>query len=119
MSALLFALVGLAAGVFGGLFGVGGGIIIVPALIYGFGFNQKLAQGTSLVVFLLPVGLLSVMNYYKEKQVDFAAGLLIAAGLFAGAYVGSKVALSMDDSLLRKIFAVFLVIAAVQLFFKK
>jgi uncharacterized protein len=119
MTALICALIGLGAGVCGGLFGIGGGIVIIPALVYFLGFGQKTAQGTSLVALLAPVGLLSVVNYYKEKQLDMAAGLWIAGGFFIGAYFGSKIALNLDELVLRRSFAVFLVVVGVQLFFRK
>ena len=119
MSALVFALIGVVAGLLGGMFGIGGGIVIVPALIYLMGYGQKMAQGTSLVVFLLPVGILGVMNYYKDKNADLAAGAIIAAGLFVGAYFGSRIAIGMDEGVLRKSFSVLLVVVAAQLFFRK
>lgn len=111
--------IGAAAGVLSGLFGIGGGVLIVPGLIYLLGFGQAKAQGTSLAALVLPVGLLGLVNYYKQGQADVKLGLLVAVGLFGGAYVGSKFALNMDESLLRRSFAVLLVLVALQLFFKK
>lgn len=111
--------IGLIAGILSGLFGIGGGIIIVPALALALGFQQQKAQGTSLVALLLPVGLLGVMTYWKEKQVDVAAGLSIAAGVFVGTLLGSKVAVAIDPVTMRKSFAVFLAVVAVYTFFKK
>ena len=119
MQYALFALIGLAAGVLSGLFGIGGGILIVPALIYLMGFSQHKAQGTSLAVFVLPVGFLAALNYYKKGNVDLTGAAVVAAALFLGGYFGSKLALAIEESTLRKIFAVFIVIAAVNLFFKK
>lgn len=83
------------------------------------GFTQKKAQGTSLVALIAPVGLLGLINYYKQNEVDLTAGAWIAAGFFGGGYLGSKIALNLNEELLRKGFAVFLVLIAVQLFFKK
>jgi uncharacterized membrane protein YfcA len=111
--------IGAAAGVLGGLFGIGGGILIVPAAIYLLGFGQQKAQGTSLVALLAPVGVLGVMNYAKAGQIDWKVGILIALGFVGGAFFGSRFALSLDESLLRKLFAGFLVLIAIQLFFKK
>ncbi|MBX3117526.1 MAG: sulfite exporter TauE/SafE family protein [Fimbriimonadaceae bacterium] len=111
--------IGLAGGVLSGMFGIGGGIIIVPALIYFMQFSQQKAQGTSLAALLLPVGILGFWNYYQKQQADFKIGALVAAGLFVGAFFGSKIAVQIDDTLLRKSFAVFLVLVALQLFFKK
>jgi uncharacterized membrane protein YfcA len=119
MTALLCLLLGLLAGVLGGLFGIGGGIVIVPALVFLLGYGQKMAQGTSLVALLAPVGLLSVFNYWREKQADLVNGAWIAFGFFAGAYFGSKIALGLDETMLRKAFSGFLAAVAVYMFFKK
>lgn len=119
MDIALFLLIGLLAGMVGGFFGIGGGVVMLPALIMLRGFSQKMAQGTSLVALLAPVGLLGLLNYSRENQVDWKAGGLIAAGFFFGAFFGSKIALQMDPVTLRKGFAVFLVVVAIQLFFKK
>lgn len=119
MTALYCALIGLGAGISGGLFGIGGGVVIVPGLIYILGYGQKMAQGTSLMMLMLPVAFLSVMNYAKEKQVDFVAAGWIALGFFMGGYLGSKIALNLDEGVLRKVFSGFLVVIAVQLWFRK
>jgi uncharacterized membrane protein YfcA len=119
MTILAFLLIGLGAGIVGGFFGIGGGVVILPALIFLMGFTQKKAQGTSLVALIAPVGLLGLINYYKQNEVDLAAGAWIAAGFFGGGYVGSKVALNLNEDMLRKGFAIFLVLIALQLFFKK
>lgn len=111
--------IGLAGGVLSGMFGIGGGIIIVPALIYFMQFSQQKAQGTSLAALLLPVGILGFWNYYQKNQADFKMGALIAGGLFVGAYFGSKIAVQLNEGVLRKCFAVFLVAVAIQLFLKK
>ncbi len=119
MDIALFVAIGLGAGVLGGLFGIGGGVMMVPALIYLKGFTQQKAQGTSLAVFLLPVAILGFLNYHREGQADLAGGAYMAIGVFCGAFVGSKLALMMDEGVLRKLFAVLLVAVAVQLFLKK
>lgn len=119
MDVLIFVAIGLMAGVFGGLFGVGGGIIMVPALIFLKDFSQHKAQGTSLAVFVLPVALLGFLNYYKKGEADLIGGVYLAAGVFCGMYLGSKLALGWDEGTMRKIFAVFLVAVAVHLFLKK
>ncbi len=119
MEYLLYVLIGGAAGVLSGMFGIGGGILVVPSLVYLLGFNQQRAQGTSLAVFLVPVGLLAAINYYKKDQVEVVAAAVIAVCLFAGGYFGSKIALSMPEALLRKLFAGLLVVAALQMFFKR
>ena len=81
---------GGAAGVLSGMFGIGGGLVIVPALVLIFGFDIKTAIGTSLFVILLPTGLLGVLEYHKNAQLKMPAGLLIALGVFVGAYFGAK-----------------------------
>ena len=114
---LLLILVGIAAGILGGLVGVGGGIIIVPSLVYFLSFSQKTAQGTSLGLLLLPVGILGVLQYYKEGHVDFKVVVLIAIGFLAGSYLGSKVALSLPQDTVKKIFAIVLIIIAIKMLF--
>jgi uncharacterized membrane protein YfcA len=119
MVIVLCLLIGIVAGVMGGLFGIGGGIVIVPLLITLFGFSQLRAQGTSLVALLAPVGLLGLMNYYRSGNADLVKGAWIAGGFVVGAFLGSKIAVGLDDLLMRRIFAGFLVLVAVYLFFKK
>lgn len=111
---------GLIAGVLSSMVGIGGGVIIVPALVMIFAFSQKMAQGTSLVMLLPPIGLLAVINYYKAGYVDMrAAGIMIVA-FIVGSYFGSKVALTLDEGILKKVFGGFLLILAVKfLFFSK
>jgi len=106
---------GIASGILSGLFGLGGGLIIVPALVYFLSFTQKQAQGTSLGVLLLPVGILAVMKYYQGGFIDVRVVLLLSAGFLIGGYFGSKWALSLTDSTLKKIFAVFLILIALKI----
>jgi uncharacterized membrane protein YfcA len=113
------ALVGLVAGVMSGMFGIGGGVVIVPMLVYILKFNQQRAQGTSLAVLVLPVAILGVMNYWKAGQVDTRAAAIIAAGFVLGGWIGSKVSLSMDETIVRRAFAVLLVVIAVQMWVGK
>ncbi len=119
MEIALCVLIGVVAGITGGLFGIGGGIIMVPALILGLGLSQHKAQGTSLMTFMFPVGILGVLNYYRAGNVDVKVGAMVACGFFVGAFLGSKVALGFDEGLLRKIFAGLLVVVAIQLFLKR
>lgn len=111
---------GLVAGVLSSLVGIGGGIVVVPVLVMVFAVSQKLAQGTSLAMLLPPIGLLAVINYYKAGYVDFKlAGILIVA-FIAGSYMGSLVAIKMDETILKRIFGGFLLLIAVKyLFFTK
>jgi uncharacterized membrane protein YfcA len=101
-------LVGLAAGVFAGLFGIGGGVVIVPALIIFAGFSLVEATGTSLAAILLPVGILGVLAYYRARIIDFRASLLIAAGLLTTVAAGAWLAHSLPADLMKKLYGVFL-----------
>lgn len=117
---LLVILIGLAAGVLSGLVGVGGGIIIVPALVYFLGMEQHAAQGTSLGILLLPAGILAVMNYYRQGYIDVKIVILLFIGFFLGGFLGSKISLSMSQAALKKVFAVtLLLVAGKMLFFDK
>jgi len=117
---IILVIIGIAAGILGGMVGVGGGIVIVPALVFFLGFSQKMAQGTSLGILLLPVGLFGVMQYYKEGYVDMKVVLIISAGFLLGSLFGSKLALSLPQDAVKKIFAVLLIIVAIKmLFFEK
>ncbi|MCE9560041.1 MAG: TSUP family transporter [Armatimonadetes bacterium] len=117
MDLIFAAIIGMVAGVGGGLFGIGGGIIIVPCLVAALGFTQHKAQGTSLVALLAPVGVLSVMNYYKAENVDLRIGGVVAAGFFGGAFFGSKIALGLDEVAMKRGFAVFLLCVAAWMLF--
>lgn len=112
-------LIGLAAGFLSGFLGIGGGIIIVPALVGLLGFSQLNAQGTSLAFLLPPIGILAVMNYYKTENVDLRAAAIMAVTFLAGSYVSSKLAVNIPVHIVKKTFAVFLFIYAIKLFFGK
>ena len=112
-------LAGLGIGVLSGLIGVGGGIIAIPLLVYAFGMNQKMAQGTSLVMLLGPTGLFAIMEYYRAGEVNLKVGLLMAAGVLIGAYFGGHWAQLISGLVLRRTFAVILGLVAVQMFFQK
>lgn len=104
--------IGVLAGILSGFVGVGGGIIIVPALVYIFGFGQHMAQGTSLFLMLPPIGILAFMNYYKSGQVNITYGLLIAVAFVAGGYFGSKIALKISPAIVKMIFGAIMAYAA-------
>ena len=117
---ILLIVVGLLAGILSGLVGLGGGVIIVPALIFLLGLSQHQAQGTSLGILLLPAGIFAVMNYYKKGFIDVKVVLLLFVGFVVGGYLGSKISLSLSETTLKKIFAVaLLLIAGKVLFFDK
>lgn len=111
---ILFIAIGLAAGVLAGLFGIGGGIVIGPALILFAGFVPKLAIGTSLGALLLPVGALGAWEYYRRGNLDLTASLWIALGLLAGVWLGARLANHLTGPQLQRIFAVFLALMAIR-----
>lgn len=105
---LLLILVGLLAGTMSGLVGIGGGVIVVPCLVLILGFTQHQAQGTSLGLLLLPVGILAVMNYYRAGNIDLRAVGIMCLAFVAGGWIGSKIALSLPQETVKKIFAIVL-----------
>lgn len=108
-------LIGLTAGVLSGMFGIGGGVVVVPALVVLMGYGQKTATGTSLLALLLPVGALALVAYARAGHVNVRVGLLVAVGIFAGALAGSSLALGRSETTLRRLFALLLVALAVRL----
>ena len=116
-SIIYLILIGLAAGFLGGMVGIGGGVIIVPALVLLFGLGQHNAQGISLAMMLFPVGLFGVLNYYKKGYVDFKYAGLIALGFLIGSYIGSKFSLTLPQELVKKIFAVVMILLALKMLF--
>jgi len=112
---LLFLAIGLAAGVLSGLFGIGGGIVIVPALLYFARMLPSTATGTSLGALLLPVGALGAWEYYKNGNLDVRASLLLAAGLTVGAFFGARLNQLLSPVQAKRAFALFLVIVAVRM----
>jgi uncharacterized membrane protein YfcA len=119
MEVVYLLLIGLAAGILSGLLGIGGGIIIIPALVALLGFSQKHAQGTSLAMLLPPIGILAVLNYYKAGYINLkAAGLMIITFLI-GSYFASKYAVSFPEATLKKLFGAFLLIYSVKLLIGK
>ena len=109
---------GLVAGVAGGLFGVGGGIIIVPFFVLALKFGQHKAQGTSLFALTLPIAAVGAYNYYDRDSTNVLVGLILAAGILGGSFLGSKVALGISPKAMRRSFSVFMVFIALWLFFK-
>jgi uncharacterized protein len=114
-----FIVIGIVAGTVSGLLGIGGAIIIVPALVLFLGFNQETAQGTTLLLMIPPIGLLAALEYYKAGQVNIKAAVIIAVFFFISALFGGKLALKLDPQVLRKVFAVLLAVIAVRMFFSK
>jgi uncharacterized membrane protein YfcA len=113
----IFLGIGLLAGVLSGIFGIGGGVVIVPALILLAGFAPIMATGTSLAALLLPVGALGAWEYYKKGHLNFTAALWIALGLAIGVWFGAKLAQHLSPVQLRRSFAIFLVLVAGKIWF--
>lgn len=117
MEIIILILIGVLSGVLSGMFGVGGGILIVPALVFFLGMTQHSAQGTSLGLMLLPIGILAAYNYYQTGNLNIKYGLIIAAAFVLGGYFGSKISLGIDEVTLKRIFGVLMAIVAVKLIF--
>jgi uncharacterized membrane protein YfcA len=116
---LILLAVGLAAGFLSGMVGIGGGIIIVPVLVYFLGFTQQQAQGTTLFMFLLPIGILGVMNYQKQGFVDYKTALIICSTFVFGSYFGSKLSISLDQKTVKQIFGAIIIIMGAKMLFWK
>ena len=116
---LSLVLIGLLAGILSGLVGVGGGIIMVPLLVLLLGFSQHQAQGTSLAVLVVPVTALAVFNYYKEGYINWKYAAIIAVFFVVGSCFGSKLAVGIDQKMLKKIFGVVLIIIAGKMLLEK
>jgi len=115
----ILVLIGLAAGVLGGMFGVGGGLIIVPALMLALSLGPKEAQGTSVAVMLPPIGILAAMNYYKAGYLNIKYALVIALAFIVGGWFGSKLAIMLPDAMMKKVFAGFMLITAIKMLWGK
>ena len=116
---IILVLIGISAGVLGGMFGVGGGLIIVPALMLALGLGPKEAQGTSVAVMLPPIGILAAMNYYKAGYLNMKYALVIALAFIVGGWFGSKLAISLPDAIMKKVFAGFMILTAAKMLFGK
>ena len=119
MNALLLVALGLGAGAFSGLVGVGGGILVVPALIYGFGFSQLAAQGTSTALLLPPIGIFAAYTYWKNGYVDVRAAALICAGFLLGGLFGAKLAVALPKDVVRRVFGGFLLVVAIKMLWRQ
>ena len=120
MQMAILVLIGLGAGMSSGLFGIGGGVLIVPALVYLLDFPLHRAVGTSLAVLLPPIGAAAVYAYYRAGHIDWQAAIILAARVFVGAWLGSMVANQLNENWLRTLFGVFLIaLGGYMLFFSK
>ena len=112
---IILILIGISAGVLSGVLGIGGGVIIVPALMYLLGFTQHRAIGTSLAILLPPVGLAAAIEYYRHGNLDIKAAIIVALGLFVGAWLGAAFAHLMSGPMLRLSFGIFILLLGVSL----
>jgi uncharacterized membrane protein YfcA len=119
MNIVLYLLVGLLGGIFSGMLGLGGGIIMVPALAFLFGLSQHQAQGTTLALMVPPIGLLAAWTYYKAGFVDLKIAAFVCLGFFFGGLLGAKLVVELPDPLLRKIFGVALIVIAIKMILTK
>ncbi len=117
IKAVGIAVIGIVAGLLGGLLGLGGGTVVIPGLIFLFGFSQKKAQGTTLMMMVPPIGILAAIEYYRAGEGSIIAAAILAAAFIIGEFLGAKVAVKLNSDILRKIFAVYIAAIAVRMFF--
>jgi len=116
---LLLIVIGIITGFMAGMLGIGGAIIMIPALVFFLGLTQQMAQGTSLAVMLPPIGIIAAYNYYQAGQVNLKFALILAATFLIGSYFGSKLAINIPQAVLKKIFGVLLLLVAAKMLFSK
>lgn len=112
---IFLAIIGISSGILSGFVGVGGGIIIVPALVFLLGLTQHQAQGTSLFILLLPVGILAVWNYWKAGHINWGFGLIVAVSFVIGGYIGSRLSLKLSPHLVKLIFGIIMLLISLKL----
>jgi uncharacterized membrane protein YfcA len=116
---IIILIIGVVAGVFSGFIGIGGGLVVVPCLVYFIGMSQHSAQGTSLAMMLPPIGAMAVYNYYKAGAVDFKVAAVLCISFVAGSFVGSKIAISLSPDQIKKAFGVFIILLGLKMVFWK
>jgi len=119
MNIVLYLLLGLVAGIFGGLLGIGGGIILIPAMVFLFGMSQHTAQGTTLALMVPPIGLLAAWAYYKQGFVDLKMAAFICLGFFVGGLLGAKFAVGIPEPILKKVFGAVLLLVSLKMILGK
>jgi uncharacterized protein len=119
MNNLLYIVIGLVAGIAGGAFGVGGATIMIPALVFLFGFSQHLAQGTTLAALVPPIGLLAAIRYWQSGNVKISVAAFICFGFFVGGYIGASLVQNLDDLFLKRLFGVFLLFISLRMIFTR
>ena len=116
---LILVVIGAVTGIMAGMLGIGGAIIMIPAMVFFMGFSQQMAQGTSLAVMLPPIGIFAAYNYWKAGQVNIKFALILAVAFIIGSYFGSKLALNIPQPLLKKIFGILLLVVAAKMLLSK
>ena len=116
---IILIVVGILSGMLAGIFGVGGAIIVIPALVFILGFSQHDAQGTSLAFMLPPVGILATWNYWKAGHVNWKIALILSLTFVVGSYLGSHFSINLSDKLLRRLFGVLMILVAIKMIFSK
>lgn len=119
MNIAIYIILGVVAGIFGGFFGLGGGAIIIPALVYLLGFTQHQAQGTTLAILVPPIGLLAALRYWQSGNVKMEVAIFICLGFFLGGWVGAHFAHQISDVTLKRLFGVFLLLISVKMILSK
>jgi hypothetical protein len=116
---IILIVVGILSGLLAGVFGVGGAIIVIPALVFILGFSQHDAQGTSLAFMLPPVGILATWNYWKAGHVNWKIALILSLTFVVGSYLGSHFSINLSDKLLRRLFGILMILVAIKMIFSK
>jgi len=116
---LLYVLLGIAAGMLSGLIGIGGGVIIVPVLIFLFGFSQHQAQGTTLALLVPPIGLPAAWAYFKHGYVNFEVAMLVCVGFFLGGFIGAKLATGVSSVVLERVFGIAMLVVGLTMLFAR
>ena len=119
LTIIILIIIGIAAGMLSGIAGVGGGVIIIPALIFILGMSQFEAQGTSLAMMIPPIGIMAAFNYYKDGYINWKYAAILAVFFLIGGYFGSKIALSIPQNIVKKSFAIFIILVGVKMLFGK
>ena len=119
MSQFLYVILGVVAGIFGGMFGIGGGTILIPALVYLFGLTQHQAQGATLAIMIPPIGLLAALRYYQAGNVKLSMAGLICLGFLAGGLLGANIIHNVSDTLLKKLFGIYLLFISAKMILGK
>jgi len=119
MNQVLYIILGIVAGVLSGMLGIGGGVILIPALIFIFGLTQLQAQGTTLALMIPPIGLFAALRYYQSGNVKLGMAGFICLGFLAGGFIGANLVQNLPEPFLRKTFALFLFLISLRMFFTK